>query len=431
MNTPLQNDLLTALGTCSFLDGLQETDTRLQLEQEIIHFLITAKADPDKIQTFIDTHLLDKDLLSSNIQAPFSQAAFMAQGSQLLSDFRKADAYFQSLDPSFGPQNEQLLASLYQHLCDFFSIDQPWTRQWTTFDPQNQAAPSDPTSASWHKQEALKQSLQKLDELTGLPGVKSEVRDLCALLEISRLRTQHQLRTLPIARHLIFSGNPGTGKTTTARILADIYRQLGFLSKGQLIECSRPDLVGEYIGHSAQKTKKVIEKAKGGILFIDEAYALAVDSPNDFGKEAIEVLLKEMEDNRDDLVVIAAGYPDLMDHFLSSNPGLRSRFTTTIHFENYTAKELLEILEGMAHGSDYQIDKTARKRLLPCLEAITQNPPQDFANARMVRSLLEKAITNQARRLLEGSHINHEDLVHLTWEDFEPLLCTSRTDGKS
>lgn len=417
----LQDNILSAYGTCDFIHSLDEEDLRRKMEEELLGLVFACSNSLHTVRDFEKTYLLEKAHDLPALVSSLSLPVFKARGSRLMEDFLWADEYFQTADPSFGFQNTNLLQTIFNQIIDRYSPSpEDWHERWKKeiveaarseqIEPERTGLDPQP--------EKLKESLEQLDHLIGLENVKTEIRDLCALLEISRLRQARGFKTAPIARHLVFSGNPGTGKTTTARILARIYKNLGFLSKGQLIECDRSDLVGEYIGSSAQKTKAMIKKAKGGVLFIDEAYALARKSEKDFGQEVIEVLIKEMEDNRNDLVVIAAGYPDRMEQFLSSNPGLRSRFTTFIHFDNYTADQLLEILIQMAADADYIIDKNALDRIHEQFVSLLENPPKDFANARTVRNLLEKAITAQARRLFGSSAISDEDLQVLKPEDF-------------
>ncbi len=258
--------------------------------------------------------------------------------------------------------------------------------------------------------------------LTGLESVKQEVGNLVNLIRISKIREEQGLNPPPIDMHLVFLGNPGTGKTTVARILAKIYNSLGILSKGQMVEVDRSGLVAGYMGQTAQKVQGVIEKAKGGVLFIDEAYALSVNkSEGDFGQEAIDILNKAMEDYRDDLIVIAAGYGDEMQIFLDANPGLRSRFNRYITFPDYNAEELLEILVNNANKIDYKIDEEAKQSIKEEYNKILQNAPQNFGNARAVRNYLDKAISNQANRLIGSGSVDKESLVTLTIDDIKDV----------
>ena len=263
--------------------------------------------------------------------------------------------------------------------------------------------------------------LAELNKYIGLNKVKEEVSELVNLIQMRKKREEKGLKNPQMTYHLCFMGNPGTGKTTVARIIADLYKALGIVKKGHLVEVSRQDLVGEYVGQTAPKTKKVIKKAYGGILFIDEAYSLSnKGNAHDYGQEAIEVLLKEMEDNRDKLIVIVAGYDDLMKDFLLSNPGLESRFNTFIHFEDYDAKELVKIIDAISLKNDYVINEDCKKYLQEKLEQICEKKDKDFANARYARNLFENAIKNQASRVAKLSDdIEVEKLKELTIEDFE------------
>ena len=220
------------------------------------------------------------------------------------------------------------------------------------------------------------------------------------LIKVQQMRAELGMKTADIAKHMVFLGNPGTGKTTVARKLAGIYRCLGVLRKGQLVEVDRSGLVRGYIGQTATRTQEVIEEALGGVLFIDEAYALNVNKgQGDFGQEAVDTLLKAMEDHRDDLVVIVAGYTDLMEQFLDSNPGLRSRFSNTIMFDDYSADELMAILQLNLKKSEYKLSGAAEKLAREMIERRVANKPENFANARDVRNFMERAIANHAVRV--------------------------------
>ena len=262
--------------------------------------------------------------------------------------------------------------------------------------------------------EKIEDLLKELDGYVGLDRVKREVRDLIAVAKIHRLRREEGLPEPELSLHMVFSGNPGTGKTTIARLMARIYRSLGILSKGQLVEVDRGGLVAGYVGQTALKTQQAVEKALGGVLFIDEAYALNGSSENDFGQEAIDTVLKAMEDHRDDLVVIAAGYEDLMERFIHSNPGLESRFNRFLHFEDYTEEELLSIFrmrcEKVGCVLSAEAEEAARERIR------AENGPA-FGNARGVRNLFERALVRQAARLADQEHVTREDLTVLAPED--------------
>jgi SpoVK/Ycf46/Vps4 family AAA+-type ATPase/uncharacterized membrane protein len=261
--------------------------------------------------------------------------------------------------------------------------------------------------------------LKELNALIGLNQVKQEITTLINTVKVNKMREKNRLKQSPMSLHLVFSGNPGTGKTTVARILGKIYCKLGILSKGHLIETDRAELVAGYIGQTALKTKEIIEKAKGGILFIDEAYSLTPQNAgNDFGLEAVDTLLKAMEDYRDDFIVIVAGYPDLMKIFLKSNPGLQSRFNTFINFEDYKPNELLEIFMSLCKQHNYIVETNAIDTLTGIFEDIYSQADESYANARTVRNFFEKSIKRQANRLANNGMLSKEDLQTLVIEDF-------------
>lgn len=263
--------------------------------------------------------------------------------------------------------------------------------------------------------------LAELDALIGLTSVKKLVRELQAFVEIQRRRTKEKLVAEPLVLHMIFKGNPGTGKTTVARIIGKLFKELGVLEKGHMIECERADMVGEYIGHTAQKTRDQVKKALGGVLFIDEAYSLARGGEKDFGKEAIDALVRAMENNRENLILILAGYSKEMEWFLHTNPGLRSRFPIHIDFPDYTLDELSEIGEWMFQNRQYLLSSEAKTALRLHLQGMMNSHPY-AGNARMIRNLVEKTIRRQAVRLYRRASCTREELmeiisVDLSWDD--------------
>lgn len=266
----------------------------------------------------------------------------------------------------------------------------------------------------------LDELMDELNTLTGLDEVKEDIKNLINLLKVKKLREERGMKQPKTSLHMVFSGNPGTGKTTVARLLAKIYKCLGVLREGQLVEVDRGGLVEGYVGQTAIKTKAVVESALGGVLFIDEAYTLTAGKDGkDFGQEAVDTLLKLMEDNRDDLVVIVAGYTDLMEEFVESNPGLKSRFNKYIFFKDYTGKQLYDIFTSMCEKQDYIPNEPGKKYVIDYLERRAQSHDENFANAREVRNYIERAIARQATRIVELKEVSDKQLRTLTKSDLD------------
>ena len=274
---------------------------------------------------------------------------------------------------------------------------------------------SDPDHPEMAPARPLEELLAELDDLVGLHEVKARVRLVADLLVVQNLRRERSLPTMEISHHLVFTGNPGTGKTTVARLLAQIYRTLGVVDVGQLIETDRSELVAGYVGQTAPKVTAKFDEADEGILFIDEAYALARGGENDFGREAIDQIVKLMEDRRDRVVLIVAGYPVEMEEFISANPGLRSRFPTTIEFPDYSNEELLKIVDSIGSKMAYRLTDDARRKFLSELEAIPRD--KGFGNARVARNMFEAAVNRQASRIVKMDAPDDEALTTLEESD--------------
>lgn len=260
----------------------------------------------------------------------------------------------------------------------------------------------------------------ELDALIGLHDVKRQVDSHLAFLDVQRARSEQGFDNISLTHHLAFKGNPGTGKTTVARLLAEMYGAMGLLSSGHVIEVDRAGLVGQYVGHTAVKTSRAVKRALGGVLFIDEAYSLTPKSSEhgpDFGTEAVETLVKRMEDHRDELIVIAAGYPKLMDRFLESNPGLRSRFAREITFPDYQASELVDITTKMVESAHYRLASGTQQTLHKLFEEAKRGP--SFGNARYARRLFEQAANQQAFRLSQADgRVDDHHVDELRAQDF-------------
>ncbi len=281
---------------------------------------------------------------------------------------------------------------------------------------ESSQAQAESGQAQAEKEETIDQLREELHSYIGLDVIKEQTDSLINWIRITRLRGEQGLPVPDLSLHMVFTGNPGTGKTMIARLMARIFKALGLLSKGHLVEVDRSGLVAGYVGQTAIKTQEVLDKALGGVLFIDEAYALTQKGGTDYGQEAVDTLLKGMEDHREDLVVIVAGYTRLMEEFIHSNPGLESRFNRFLHFPDYSVKELTDIFRMRCEKSGYRLKKGADRTLIRILEEKSQDV-QGFGNARGARNLFESAIARQADRLAGEENPSREDLMTLTKED--------------
>ncbi len=277
--------------------------------------------------------------------------------------------------------------------------------------------PVKPTPVKMPKED-LETCIAELTKLAGLANVKAEIESLVRFLEINKARQQHDLKGAAMSLHMVFSGNPGTGKTTVARIVSRIFSALGVLENGHLVETDRLGLVGQYVGHTAKKTDDLVNQSLDGVLFVDEAYALVSGGENDFGREAIDTLVKRMEDFRERLIVIVAGYPDDMKRFIDTNPGLQSRFTIHLNFEDYTAPELVSIFKGFCEKNQYTLAPEAEAALEALTAAELKAAGRGFGNGRHMRNLFEKAIRKHAVRLcMSKREWTKEELSQLNTED--------------
>ena len=280
-----------------------------------------------------------------------------------------------------------------------------------------QTAEADKAAEEEQEKPNFEELMAQLDSLVGLENVKKDVKNLINLVKIRRLRQENDLPVPPMSLHMVFLGNPGTGKTTVARLISGLYASIGVLSKGQLIEVDRSGLVAGYVGQTALKTQEVIKSALGGVLFIDEAYSLASGGDNDFGREAIETILKAMEDHRDDLIVVVAGYTEPMEQFMNSNPGLESRFNKRFFFADYNGEQLLAIFRSQCKKNSYTLTPEAEEAAKAMFDELYENRDANFGNGRDVRNRFEDMIIRQSNRVAQMEAPTKEDLMAILPED--------------
>lgn len=387
--------------------------TITQNEVDVIQEYLDIKATVESLTIIKDNEKLD-DSFGKNVPTILKYAVLSDAGKKLNPDPYKGQTAMIIYDTFklFG----QTILSTYQEEANqqivnrmtvFVEMMEKFIKEYAVWVVGSQKLyhPVEPimedSESEEEKAAKLEELLEDLNSLVGLDGVKQQVNTLINLIRVQKMREAQGMKTSDVSKHMVFMGNPGTGKTTVARKLAEIYKYLGILKKGQLIEVDRGGLVRGYIGQTATRVQEVVEEALGGVLFIDEAYTLTVGKgEGDFGQEAVDTLLKSMEDNRSELIVIVAGYTDLMNEFLSSNPGLKSRFSNFINFEDYTDEEMIQILKINLKSQDYKLSEAAEVKVKELFAQRVANKPENFANARDVRNFMEHAIAKQATRIV-------------------------------
>ncbi len=397
-------EMLKFLALLSTGDGMYTAE-----EKTFIKNNIGTDATEGMLKSIIASeHLNEKEYLENPSFA--IKCYILADAGEKLGDHkRRTMAYintFRSLGQQFIACNDVTADREVKLLTDYVGMLEKYASGYGLLAPKGSIQEKDV------EKKTVEEALEELNSLTGLDEVKKDVNSLVNLMRIQKIREEKGMKQPSVSKHLVFSGNPGTGKTTVARMLAGIYYSLGILSKGHLVEVDRSGLVSGYIGQTATKVMEVVESALGGILFIDEAYTLTANKgEGDFGQEAVDTLLKAMEDNRDNLIVIVAGYTDLMEDFLNSNPGLRSRFNKFMRFQDYTPEQLLDITKSIAAKQDYVLSEEAKDKTLKYFEQRAASKPENFANARDARNFLERAMANQAGRIVNMENIDKDVIM--------------------
>lgn len=390
-------------------------------EDERSKFVLAYYYDVLRNQTFADENDVDKyDLLISSND--FNNLLGKIKRDYSVNSLN-GDTYsfpFAGWIATHSPEDYEKVLSFYENFL-FYAFGLKYNKKENFGDVigvKKNTLPTKSIAKAIPQDDSLEKVLKELNELVGLENVKKDVLDLINFLEVQKKREKKGLKNTELTLHTVFLGPPGTGKTTVARLLGRIYKHLGYLSKGQLIETDREGLIAGFVGQTATKVDKVIEDSLGGVLFIDEAYALnQTGFGNDYGAEAISTLLKRMEDHRDDLAVVVAGYTEPMKIFIESNPGLRSRFNRYFHFDHFKPKELLEVFKSFCQKSDFSSNADADEKLLDTFELCYEKRDDGFGNARDVRNIFEMCVQNHANRIIKLKNPNKEILRTLTEED--------------
>lgn len=426
-HTPFSKDDIE-IDLCNYLLALSAADGSIApVEAAFISKILDIKLD-----SLYMKHLIDKEKLThskSYLKIPNSLKNYVivdqlltASGStkrkfanSLIQLYKTLGEKFIALNGQVGPGEravyQAIIANLKTYVTESRKLDIGALRACTSAN-STENTPQKP-------EKSIDELLTELHELIGLKSVKQDVEALVHMQKIQNKRKERGLVSIPTSNHLVFYGNPGTGKTTVARLLARIYHKMGILKKGEVVEVDRSGLVGGYLGQTAIKVKEVIDKALGGVLFIDEAYSLTSNDRDAYGREAVDTILKAMEDNRDNLIVIVAGYPEPMKKFINSNPGLESRFNKYINFEDYSPEELMEIFLLICKKSAYTISDEAKEKVYQILCTEYETRDQNFANARTARNLFERVIVQQANRLYSNSNPSDKELTELILSDIE------------